>query len=472
MWFHVLACDYDGTLATKGKIAPETLAALQRARESGRRILLITGRQFEDLLAVCAEIDFFDLVVAENGAVLYDPRSQLIEDLIEPPPAQLLERLRQAGVPFSTGRIIVSSLVPHETTILAIIRELGLELQIIFNKEAVMVLPSGISKDSGLLQALRKMGISAHNAIGFGDGENDHAFLRRVGFAVAVANAVPSLAAEADLVTAQPNGTGVREVIDGPLLNDLEEHRSRLWARTIEIGRRDDGTAVAYPVFGANLLITGTPGSGTSTLTGVFVERLVREDYVICLIDPEGDHRTLAERAGILMLSSAAGAAESRAEEIEQLLRHHPTSIAIDLSALDREGRIRATARYLGAIQRRRAETGAPHWVIIDEAHQVFPPGGSPAQDMFDPKWAGVCLVSNEPGLVAPEVLASARHVFTTSISAVTETMTLLKPEDLPGGPLETGEALSIALRDGAPAGVDRFRVTRREAMHERHVKP
>ena len=471
MWFHVLACDYDGTLATANKIAPETFEALKRVRETGRRVLLITGREFEDLLNVCPEIDFFDMVIAENGAVLYDPQAKRCDDLAERPPDRFLERLRAAGVPFSTGRIIVSSLVPHETAILEIIRELGLELQIIFNKEAVMVLPSGVSKASGLRKALRKMGVSPHNAIGVGDGENDHAFLHKVGFSVAVANAVPSLAAAADLVTASRNGTGVRELIDGPLLTDLEEHRSRLWARTIEIGTRDDGTAIAYPVFGPNLLITGRSGSGKSTLTGVFVERLVQEDYVICLLDPEGDYRTLAEHEGIVMLSSEAGTDEARAEEIERLLKHRSTSVAIDMSALDREERIRATARVLGAVQRLRAETGAPHWVIIDEAHHVFPPGGSPAQDMFDPSWSGVCLITNEPGEVAPEVLATARHVFSTSIAAVTETMPILQPEQIPDGDLETGEALTIALQDGKAIGVDRFRVARRETMHKRHVK-
>jgi hypothetical protein len=109
--------------------------------------------------------------------------------------------------------------------------------------------------------------------------------------------------------------------------------------------------------------------------------------------------------------------------------------------------------------------------VIIDEAHHVFPPGGSPAQDMFDPSWSGVCLITNEPGEVAPEVLGTARHVFSTSIAAVTETMPLLQREQIPGGELETGEALSIALQDGNASGVNRFRVARRETMHKRHVK-
>src|SRR5207249_5148329 len=76
----VLACDYDGTLASDGRIAPETMRALGRVRDSGRRIVLITGRQFDDLLGVCPEIDSFDWVVAENGAVLYEPRGKRVED--------------------------------------------------------------------------------------------------------------------------------------------------------------------------------------------------------------------------------------------------------------------------------------------------------------------------------------------------------------------------------------------------------
>jgi len=142
MWFHVLACDYDGTLATAGRIASATLEALLRVRESGRRLVLVTGRQFDDLLHVCPEIEVFDLVVAENGAVLYDPRAKRVEDLADPPPAAFLRALEAEDVPFSTGRIIVSSVVPHEGAVLDAIKRLGLELHIIFNKEAVMVLPS------------------------------------------------------------------------------------------------------------------------------------------------------------------------------------------------------------------------------------------------------------------------------------------------------------------------------------------
>ena len=467
MWFHLLAADYDGTLASDGRIAPDTLAALRRVRESGRRVLLVTGRQLDDLLRVCPEIEIFDLVVAENGAVLFDPHARHVEDLGDPPSTAFLAGLAQLGVPFSTGRIIVSTVVPYERQVLATIRSLGLELQIVFNKESVMVLPSGVSKESGLRAALRRLGLSRHNTVGVGDAENDDAFLARTGFAVAVANAVPALAARADLVTTVPDGAGVRELIDGSLLADLVAFRPRLLERTIPLGAAEDGHEVRYPIRGPNLLITGDSGTGKCTLTGVLVEHLLHQDYVVWLLDPEGDYRTLADHEGIVVLSSAPGSEATRAGEVERLLRHRLTSVVIDLSGLDREEKIRATARFLHGVQRLRTQTGAPHWVLVDQAHHVFPPGRGQAGEGFDFEWSGVCLVTGEPESVAPEVLDVAGHVLSTSIEVVTERLRLLGRADVPGGvPLGTGEALSITLGDGAARRVERFRVAPRTTTH------
>jgi len=467
MWYHVIACDYDGTLATDGRIAPETLAALGRVRHAGRRVVLITGRRFDDLLVVCPELDFFDWVVAENGAVLYEPRAKRVDDLAAPPPAAFLAALERAGVPFSAGRVIVATEVPHETAVLRAIHDLGLELQIIFNRESVMVLPAAVSKQSGLEEVLRRLGVPAHNAIGVGDAENDHAFLRLAGFAVAVGNAIPSLIAEADLVTRAANGAGVREFVDSWLLAGQEPFRPR----SIAVGVEDDGTPVTLPVRGPNLLVTGASGSGKSTLAGVFVERLVHDKYVVCLLDPEGDYRPLAEQEGIVVLASEPGTEANRAEEIGRLLRHRSTSVAIDLSSLDRSERVRAAARFLHAVQRLRAETGAPHWVLIDEAHHLFPRGGSVAEAMFDFEWRGVCLITSDPEEVAPSVLAVAERVLATSIAAVTERLPLLPRDVVPGGELEADEALDITRGGGGPPRVRRFRVAPRETTHRRHVR-
>jgi hydroxymethylpyrimidine pyrophosphatase-like HAD family hydrolase len=148
MYFIALATDYDGTIAEDGVVADATLEALHELKQSGRKLLLVTGRQLPDLRNVLPEIALFDLIVAENGGLLFDPKTGE-ETLLSPQPPQLfLDVLRARGVPVSAGRCIVATWEPHQHAVLEAIRELGLELQIIFNKGAVMVLPAGVSKAS------------------------------------------------------------------------------------------------------------------------------------------------------------------------------------------------------------------------------------------------------------------------------------------------------------------------------------
>jgi hypothetical protein len=80
--------------------------------------------------------------------------------------------------PLSVCRSIVATWEPNEKVVLDTIRDLELELQIVCNKGAVMVLPVGINKASGLAAALARLQLSPLNVVGIGDAENDHAFLR------------------------------------------------------------------------------------------------------------------------------------------------------------------------------------------------------------------------------------------------------------------------------------------------------
>jgi hydroxymethylpyrimidine pyrophosphatase-like HAD family hydrolase len=121
------------------------------------------------------------------------------------------------------GETIVATWHPWETVALEVIREMGLGLQVIFNKDAVMILPSGVDKGTGLRIALGELGLSPHQAAGVGDAENDHAFLAVCGCGVAVANALPALKERADFVTAGDHGAGVEELIEKLLADDLAD---------------------------------------------------------------------------------------------------------------------------------------------------------------------------------------------------------------------------------------------------------
>jgi len=232
MRYLCLICDYDGTIARDGRCAPSTVEALRRVRASGRKLILATGRQLAELQEVFPEYALFDRIVAENGAVLYEPAGKDGRALAGPPPPEFVDALRRRGVqPLSVGQCIVATWRPFESTVLEIIRGMGLELQIISNKDALMVLPSGIDKASGLQVALNELGLSPHNTVGVGDAENDDAFLAMCECSVAVANALPALKERADLVTTGSHGAGVEELIDKLLSEDLANLAPRVKRR-------------------------------------------------------------------------------------------------------------------------------------------------------------------------------------------------------------------------------------------------
>ena len=76
MYYLAIAADYDGTIAHDGVVDPATFDALKEFKESGRRLILVTGRELPDLKRVFPKLQIFDRVVAENGALIYDPSTE------------------------------------------------------------------------------------------------------------------------------------------------------------------------------------------------------------------------------------------------------------------------------------------------------------------------------------------------------------------------------------------------------------
>ena len=261
MRYLALATDYDGTLAHDGRVTDSTLAALERLRKSGRRLVLVTGRERDDLQKTFSRLDLFDHVVAENGALLYKPDTKEEKVLGAAPPAAFLETLRGRGVPLSVGRVIAATWEPHQAVVLDAIRQLGLELHVVFNKGAVMVLPPQVNKATGLAAALAELNLSPHNVVGVGDAENDHAFLAACECAVAVANALPALKERADFVTRGDHGAGVEELIGHLVADDLAAAATRLRRHDVLLGKREDGTEERIAPYGANVLAAGRPAA-------------------------------------------------------------------------------------------------------------------------------------------------------------------------------------------------------------------
>lgn len=214
MRFLAFASDYDGTLAWNGKIERQTLKALDELKKTGRKLVLVTGRELPELLHVFPQIAICDSIVAENGGLLYSPSSGRMKLLAPPPSAEFVQRLREKQVlPLSVGHSIIATSREHKAVVMNTILEMDLDLHIILNKESLMVLPIGINKGTGLTAALTELGIPAHNVVGAGDAENDDSFLSLCGFSVAVANAIPSLKRRAHRITKREHGAGIVEII-------------------------------------------------------------------------------------------------------------------------------------------------------------------------------------------------------------------------------------------------------------------
>jgi HAD superfamily hydrolase (TIGR01484 family) len=185
---------------------------------------MVTGREIPDLHSVCKVLDRFEWIVGENGALLYRPADGSARLLCVEASAELAKRLALAGVqPLSIGRAIIAIREPNETLAIQMVKELGLELQLIFNKGAVMILPTGVNKATGLTAVLAQLNIAAGNVVAVGDAENDHALLEMCGLGVAVSNAIPRLKEHADLVTNGARGEGVTELIERILSGDLDD---------------------------------------------------------------------------------------------------------------------------------------------------------------------------------------------------------------------------------------------------------
>jgi hydroxymethylpyrimidine pyrophosphatase-like HAD family hydrolase len=470
MRYVCLTCDYDGTIARNGAVAASTLQALEKVRASGRQLILATGRELQDLLNVFPDIAVFDRVVAENGGILYRPASKELIVLGEKPPPQFVDALRKRGVdPLSVGECVVATWHPHETAALEVIREMNLELQIIFNKNAVMILPSGVNKSSGLSVALNELHLSPHNVVGVGDAENDHAFLGLCECSVAVANAFPALKNRCDWVTAHSHGAGVEELIALLLKDDLQELAPKLERHNILLGSSEKGGPVSVPAYGGRLLVSGPSGSGKSTTVSALVERLFVDGYQVCLFDPEGDYDEFDRLVTLGGPDRIPGASE-----VLEILENPGHSITVNMLGVSLSDRPAFFQTVLARVLELRFKTGRPHWIVIDEAHHVLPKDLGSAASTIPLDLENFILVTVHPDMVAPAILNLVREIIAVGpepqsvISQLykgTKNKRFLAP--LPPAPGNPGESLVWPFANSAaPCYV---RVEPGRSQHRRH---
>ena len=453
MYIICLATDYDGTLAHDGAVDETTTQALVDFKRSGRKLIMVTGRELPDLMRVFPRLDLFDRVVAENGALLYNPDAKKERPLAPEPPESFVELLRAKGVgPLSVGRSIVATWEPHEKAVLEAIRELGLEMQIIFNKGAVMILPAGVNKASGLAAALDDLGLSAHNVVAVGDAENDHAFMQACGFAVAVANALPAVKDEADLVTRGARGAGVSELMANLVQRDVEAFGTIEEHTAVDVGVRSDGRPLRMHAHAGCALVAGLSGGGKSTLATALIERVVARGFQVCVFDPEGDYANFPSAVAL----GDAKASPHLGEALKALERPNE-SLIINMLSVSAEDRPAAFARFLSAIAEMRARAGRPHWILVDEAHHLLPADRDAGASALPPNLPAAVFVTVDPEAMARNALELVDTIFAVGSKPV-ETIRAfcralsIEPPPLPAETAASGKALVWSRRSGESA--------------------
>ncbi len=118
------------------------------------------------------------------------------------------------------------------------------------------------------------------------------------------------------------------------------------------------------------LLVQGNSGSGKSHL----LRRLLEQSapwVQQCIIDPEGDFVTLADKFGHVVVDAAR--TEAELVRIAGRIRQHRVSVIVNLEGLDADQQMKAAAAFLNGMFDAEREHWYPVLVVVDEA-QLFAP--------------------------------------------------------------------------------------------------
>ena len=144
----------------------------------------------------------------------------------------------------------------------------------------------------------------------------------------------------------------------------------------IDMGAAPGGKAAQLDLeelLATRLLVQGNSGSGKSHL----LRRLLEQSapwVQQCIVDPEGDFVTLADRFGHQVVDAAR--TEAELTRIAGRVRQHRVSVVLNLEGLDVEQQMRAAAAFLGGMFDAERDHWYPVLVVVDEA-QLFAPAAA-----------------------------------------------------------------------------------------------
>ena len=419
MYLNVVAFDLDGTIAQNDQVNTQTWVKLAEAKEKGFKLMLVTGRCFDDLKAIGPFEEYCKAIVAENGALVYFPDNETLVMPFGQLANEVKDQLIASGIPLEIGKAIVATRVPHDKTVLEVLGKTNFAAIAEYNKGAIMVLPHGATKGSGLLFALNELGLSAHNMVSIGDAENDRSLFEQSELAVAVQNATEDIKKMSDLTLDAPNGTGVNAFLNQLINHKIPVHTPRTKQR-IQIGHRLDQEEIfmrPLRLLNGNLCITGDSRSGKSWIAGLIIEKLLEQEYQVCVIDPEGDYYGINAFPHAIVM----GRNDPKLPEVPDLLtlfEYSTTSIVLDMSSKPLNFQMEYVEELLHGLFSLKESRGKPQLVIMDEAHYFCGPENGAVKELIVKHMShgGIALITFNPNLMDANVLEQVDHWLITKL--------------------------------------------------------
>ena len=472
----VIALDYDGTISEHDRLHPAVREAIADARTRGITVLVVTGRSLDALRRVAGDLHFVDVVIGENGAVVHFPGNDYTTTLAPAVPAAMTLELQRRGISAAPGQCLVDCAASDAVQVLDVIQKMELPLVLAFNRSRVMVLPQGVSKASGLQIALDMLRLSPRNAVAIGDAENDHPLLQLAEVGAAVEWGSPALRAAADFTI---SGTGPQAVAE--FIRTIAESgrvptppRAR---RRLRLGHAEDGSEFSLAVRGRNVLIAGDARSGKSWVAGLLCEQLILHGYSMCVLDAEGDYRSLEALPGVTILGGEDPPPTPR--ELLSAFRYPDRSAIIDLSHVPHDEKVAYIRSVLPALNVMRRRAGLPHRILLDEAHYFL--HDAEASHLLDLETNGYTIVTYCASRLPPELLAATEVMLVTCESNPAEVDALCKRcaacQQLESSGthwsmlarLPIGQAVALPITEEAGDTLKVFNIGQRLTPHVRH---
>ncbi|WP_198683352.1 HAD family hydrolase [Peristeroidobacter agariperforans] len=369
----VLAAGFDGTLARDGRCDERCIEVLRELSATGRKLILVTGRELRRLLEIFPEARLFDYIVAENGAVLHRTATRQSEILGQAPPEILLQELRRRQVtPLRVGSSIISTAAKYFEVAREALRKLKLHMdyELVTNDDTLLILPPGIDKASGMNEALRELGVSRHNLVAIGNAENDLPLLASAEHAVVVNNAAESIKEAADRVTQGEYCEGFLELARDLIATDLAASVPR---RRVVLGKGEDQREILLSPCQDSVLVSGPDEAARSLICNRLLDQLMQQDYQCCVIGADRNVPFAASRSSFADMSSWGDAHDApRLTDVLTALEPPTHSIEINLAALPPETRPVFVDALLLQLQALHDRAGRPHCILIHHAHHFL----------------------------------------------------------------------------------------------------